>query len=292
MNLNLHLLRIFYHVVECQGFSKAADRLFISQSAVSKGIKEFENQLGLALIERGITGTKLNRGVKLTAHGEALFKHARGIFALERATLNDLRDRIELKQGRIIIGASTTVASYWLPQYLATFYKQHPNIELIIKVANTQNIHQQLLNCEIDLAIVEGFVEDDRIMLQTWQEEELNIITAPHINLMLEDLNQCVWLVREEGSGTYKVTEDMLKKLAITPKQRIRLASNEGIARAVAAGLGIAILPACMTEELVCLNKLKRFKHPLCPILTRTLYLLQLRARPLSPLAQAFINLL
>ena len=151
--MNLHLLRIFAAVAEHRSFSRAASALFISQPAVSKAVRQLEQQLDLPLLERGAGGA---RGVRLTESGQALFEHARGIFALERAATEEVRARVGLKQGRLGVGASTTIAGYWLPSYAAQFARQVPGAQLQIRVGNTQAVTAALIGCEIDLALVEG----------------------------------------------------------------------------------------------------------------------------------------
>src|SRR5215469_14608681 len=180
--MNLHLLRIFAAVAEHRSFSRAATALFISQPAVSKGVRQLEQQLDLALIERGPPGAR-GRGVRLTESGEALFEHARGIFALERAAAEEVRARIGLKRGRLVVGASTTVAGYWLPRYAAHFARRVPAAELQIRVGNTQIIGHALIDCEIDLALVEGQVNDERIAATHWRDDELQIIAHPDVRL-------------------------------------------------------------------------------------------------------------
>ena len=125
-HLNLHLLRLFAAVVEHRGFSRAADALFVTQSAVSKGVRELERQLNLALLDRSSTDGG-RRGVRLTDAGEALYRHARALFAMEKAALEDVRDRVGLHRGRLRIGASTTVAGYWLPPALARLRRKLGN---------------------------------------------------------------------------------------------------------------------------------------------------------------------
>ena len=107
MRLNLHLLRVFFTVAELRSFSRAAEALFISQPAVSKAVRELECQIGLPLLERGAGGPKSARGVQLTPDGAAVFEHARGIFALERAAIEDVQARVGLQRGRLRVGAST-----------------------------------------------------------------------------------------------------------------------------------------------------------------------------------------
>src|SRR5438309_11871436 len=125
MHINLHLLRIFCAVAEHKSFSRAADTLFVSQPAVSKAVRELERQLELPLLERGAAGAK---GVRLTANGAALFDHGRGIFALERAAAEDIRARVGLKRGRLAVGASTTIAGYWLPPYAAAYRSEERRV--------------------------------------------------------------------------------------------------------------------------------------------------------------------
>ena len=140
--MNLHLLRIFLAVAERRSFSRAADQLCISQPAVSKGVQALESELDLALIESAaVAGTK---GVRLTEGGTALAEHARGIFALEKAATEEVRARVGLKRGRLLIGASTTVAGYWLAPYLKALMSLLPDIDVRVRMGNTDVIAQAL----------------------------------------------------------------------------------------------------------------------------------------------------
>ena len=298
--MNLHLLRIFATVAEQRSFSRAASALFISQPAVSKAVQQLEQQLDLSLIERGGGGPRGTRGVRLTDAGQALFEHARGIFALERAAAEEVRARVGLQRGRLSVGASTTIAGYWLPAYAAEFTRQFPKIQLQIRVGNTQAIGRALIDCEIDLALVEGQVNDPRIVAAHWRDDRLQIIAPPHHPLTrrrrpsVNELNTQVWLVREPGSGTREVTDRLMRTHGIEPERTIEFGSNEGIARAVAAGLGVAMLPVLTVRELLRMGEVRTLNplHPAASALTRPLQLLQLRERPPSALVRAFCELL
>jgi DNA-binding transcriptional LysR family regulator len=298
--MNLHLLRIFCAVAEQRGFSRAAGSLMISQPAVSKAVRELERQLDLPLIERGAGGPRGAKGVRLTESGQALFDHARGIFALERAATEEVRARVGLKRGRLVVGASTTIAGYWLPAYAAEFGRQYPSIQLQIRVGNTQTIGQALIGCDIDVALVEGVINDPRIVASHWRDDELQIIAhagAPFARRRKptrDDLNAQLWLLREPGSGTREVSDRMMRAHRIEPERTVEFGSNEGIARAVAAGLGIAMLPARVVRELTRMGEVRAvaLPHSPAPALMRPLYLLQLRERPPSPLVRRFCELL
>lgn len=293
MQLNLHLLRIFFAVAEQRSYTRAAEKLCITQPAVSKAMREIEYQLNLPLIERG-GGTQGIKGVCLTDSGQALFEHARGIFALERGAIEDIQARVGLAKGRLVIGASTTIAGYWLPVYVAQFLRDFPSIELKIVVGNTQAMSHALIDCQIDMAFVEGSVADARITAIHWRDDKLAMIAhpdaaiTPHHQPSMNELNQHVWLVREQGSGTLDVSMNVMEKLGIQPAHCIEMGSNEGIARAVAAGAGIALLPKQVVQELILLGAVKELNFVAADMLNRPLFLLQLKERPASPLMRAF----
>src|SRR5690606_24324084 len=213
MRLNLHLVRIFHTVAEEGSFSAAARRLHISQPAVSKAVSELERHLDTALLERA--GGRRGQSMMLTEAGAALDAHARSIFALERAAVEEVQQRRGLKRGSLVVGASTTIASYWLPHYLKTFAKRWPDIDLRLVVANTQAISEDLLDCKLDLALVEGPVHVSGLAHYPWREERLVIVGPPHSPEEVADLAKGTWLVREVGSGTREVSFEILAKLGI-----------------------------------------------------------------------------
>ena len=294
--INLHLLRIFFVVADQRSFSRAAEHLFISQPAVSKAVRELEHQLGLPLIERGVPGSR--KSMLLTESGTAMFEHARGIFALERVALEDVRARVGLKRGELIIGASTTIAGYWLPEYAARFLAEHPSVRLEVRVGNTHEISEELIDCNIDLALVEGVVSDERIASAHWKDDELHIVARADSQLArrrkpgIAELDAEAWLLRETGSGTREFSERMMVEHGINPQRIIEFGSNEGIVRAVAAGLGVGVVPARTARELYMLKEIKAVNYPHAGVLLRPLFLLALKGRPLSPLARSFRDML
>jgi len=293
--MNLHLLRIFLAVAERRSFSRAAEQLFISQPAVSKGVRALEAELDLLLIERGVGSLK---GVRLTEGGVSLADHARGIFALEKAATEEIRARVGLKRGRLVIGASTTVAGYWLAPYLKALTSVLPDIDVRVRMGNTDVIAQALIACDIDVALVEGAVTDARVDSEHWRNDPLQVVAHPRVEFLqrskprLRDLDEQVWLVREAGSGTQQVAERIMLENNIRPMRTLEIGSNEGIARAVAEGLGVAILPQRVVRELIAIGEISSLEFPELFLLTRPLFLLQLKQRPTSPLVRAFCQVL
>ena len=302
MRLNLHLLRVFHHVVEEGSFSAAARRLHISQPAVSKAVAELERQLDLALLERA--GGKGTPGLRPTEAGAGLNAHARAIFSLERAAVHELERRSGLRQGELVIGASTTIASYWLPVYLQAYASEWPGIDLKVVVANTQSIVEDLFDCRLDIGLVEGPVHMEGVAHHPWREERL-VIVAPTgfggagaappsgaTRVSAQELAAHRWLVRESGSGTREVSFDLLARQGVVPADRIEIGSNEGIARAVAAGLGVAMLPYAVVEDLLALGRVVELHAHGISGFSRSLYRLERRDRPPSPAVRAFLDIL
>ncbi|RQO46274.1 LysR family transcriptional regulator [Variovorax sp. KBW07] len=301
--MNLHLLRLFVAVAETGSFSRAAEGLWISQPAVSKGIRELENQLDLTLIERGAsTGTGSGKGLRLTEAGASLLTHARGIFAMERAALDDVRARVGVQRGSLTIGASTTVASYWLPPYIAAFCAAYPAVVPRVTVGNTQWVCEQLLECRIDLALVEGRVDEERIEVSEWKADPLTLVVAPDSGSDLprrtvtaEALGHQNWILREPGSGTRQATEALCEAHGISAPPWMEMASNEAIARTVASGVGISMLPRVVVADMLALGTLRELKLAGgggAAALSRPLYRLALKNRPLAPAALKMVELL
>ena len=300
--MNLHLLRIFHRVAEVGSFSLAAQAMHISQPAVSRAVRELEIQLGLPLLERGQSGSKVRHGVQLTVSGQLIYRHAQGIFTLEQRAEQEIAQIVGLQRGSLAIGASTTVAGYWLPPQLASFNQTHPDIEVTLRVGNTQEVVQWLSDCRVDIGLVEGEVAprsaaDPLLDILPWQREPLLLLAAPHhalasgtVAVSHDSLSGCHWLLREPGSGTRLVCERFWHEHGIRPASHSEIASNEAIARMVAAGAGIALLPQVQIQDLLQLGALAVLRLPSVPRVERQLYTLRLQGRSPSPALQVFIR--
>lgn len=283
MRLNLNALRVYYWVARLGSFTGAAEQLFISQPAVSKAVKELEHSLSLSLIVRSSS----TRTLMLTEAGKTLFEHARGIFAIEKSAVEDMALMANAGKGSLTVGASTTVASYWLPSYLAEFRAKYPDIHLELVVANSRDIEQKLLDAQLDVALVEGPSHIQSIQVIPWVKESMGLWVSYSEKFNARD---CTWLLREEGSGTREVALSIIKNNGWKVEKEIRLGSNEAIARAVSQGLGVSFLPDIVCDELSQLKKIHRVIET--NVNARTLFFLRLNQRPFTPSAKHFFNLL
>jgi DNA-binding transcriptional LysR family regulator len=258
MSLNLHLLRLFATVVRTGSFSRAAETLHISQPAISKGVRDFELQVGCRLLDR------TPKGVRPTREGQALARHADALFAAERAAEDELLSLRNLDSGSLRIGASTTIATYMIAEYLGIFHRKYPGIELHLVSANTRDIANLMTAHEIEVALVEGPVEGDDLISEPWRTDIMSLIVGPYhrfasLELPIDRvaLRDEILIVRESGSGSREVVAQALSAHGVEPKQTLEIGSTEAIKQAVAAGLGISIVSTAAIDDQVKLGRLK-----------------------------------
>lgn len=258
MSLNLHLFRLFATVVQTGSFSRAADILSISQPAISKGVRDFELQVGCRLLDR------TRKGVRPTREGQALARHAETLFAAERAAEDELRSLRSLDSGSLRVGASTTIATYMIAEYLGSFHRTYPGIDLHIVSANTRDIADLMVRHEIEIALVEGPVEDDNLVSEPWRTDVMNLIVGPLHRLAsskrsvdCSELEQEILIVREPGSGSREVVTQALAAQRIEPRSTLEIGSTEAIKQAVAAGVGVSIVSTVAVDDQVRLGRLK-----------------------------------
>lgn len=271
--------------------SRAAERLFISQPAVSKQIGELEAALGVSLFDR------LPRGLRLSAAGEALAGHARRLFAVEAEAEQAISEIKGLVQGKLTIGASLTVGGYLLPKLLGAYHKQYPGITLQLEIANTQIVQQKLRENALDFGLTEGFADDPALDAEIFAEDTLTAIVPPGHPLLGEPsvtaARFCAepLLLREPGSGTREVVERALLHREIIVRPALSLGSTEAIKQGVMAGLGVAIVSRLALETELTLGLL--YPLPLSDLaIVRPLHLARLRGKSNSAAAQAFLRLL
>jgi DNA-binding transcriptional LysR family regulator len=288
MPLNLHLLRLFATVAKTGSFSRAAATLQLSQPAISQGVRDFELQLGCRLLDRS------HKGVKPTREGRALMRHAQSMFAAERAAEEELKSLRGLDSGSLRIGASTTIATYLLPEYFGQFHRKHPGIDLHLVSANTRDIADLMLKHEIEIALVEGPVEEDGLLSEPWQTDIMTMIAAPFHPFAREDvpidparLADEMLVIREPGSGSREVVHQALAAHAIRPSRTLEIGSTEAIKQLVAAGVGVSIVSRAAVKDQVALQRLKMIDIDGARI-ERTLWQLKVPGRLSIPAADAF----
>jgi DNA-binding transcriptional LysR family regulator len=286
--MNRNHVALFHAVAESGSISGGAERLRISQPAVSSQLAELEAALGVRLFDR------LPRGVRLTEAGLLLSQYAHRMAALENDAGHVMAEFLGLKRGRLAIGASTTIGSYLIPEILAAFHEEYPDIELRLEIANTEGIQRILGDGDIELALTEGLIENESLDSEVFHEDELvPIVRARHplirTGATLRQLHEEPWILREPGSGTRAVIERHLKRFHLTVKPVISIAGTEAIKRAVMAGMGIAVVSRLSVESELRAKTLAVLPIPEL-VIPRPLHLQTRKGHHPGPAAGAFIN--
>ena len=233
--MNRNHLAIFHAVAEGESFSKGAERLMVSQPAVSKQVRELERSLGTPLFDR------LPKGIRLTGAGEVLAGYARRMAAVEDEAGRAMAELRGLRRGRLAVGASLTIGTYLLPELLGAFRRRWPDVELRAEIGNTRHVRRLLAEGVLDVALIEGPPDpafDLDLDRKVFQEDELVAVAPPgHPLLRRPRVTAKVFcreplILREEGSGTRAVVEQALARKGVTAAPAFVLATNEAVNRA------------------------------------------------------------
>ena len=225
-------LKVFYTVARRLSFTKAAAELYITQPAVTKHIKELEQQLNAQLFVRN------GNSIVLTTAGKILIQYAEKIFQTYTDLETELAQLNNLESGTLHIGASTTVAQTILPRILALFKKTYPAVAFTFIQGNTDMITQMVLAEKVDIAIVEGAAHYPQIAYAPFAKDEIVLITRANNQLSkkpeitLKQLLNVPLILREAGSGTLDIIFNALNNAGINPKDlqvEIRLESSIAI---------------------------------------------------------------
>lgn len=225
-------LKVFYTVAQRLSFTKAAADLFVTQPAVTKHIKELEQQLNVQLFRRNGTS------ISLTPAGKILLQYAEKIFQTYTELETELAQLNKMEAGTLHIGASTTVAQTILPRLLAMFKRTYPEVTFNFVQGNTDLITQLVLAEKIDIAIVEGAAHYPQIAYSPFAKDEIVLVTRANNQLSKKaeitpkQLLNIPLILREAGSGTLDIIFNALTDAGINPKDlqvEIRLESSIAI---------------------------------------------------------------
>jgi DNA-binding transcriptional LysR family regulator len=289
--MNLNHLAIFHAVAQAGSMTLGAERLDISQPAVSKQVQELEGALGIQLFDR------IGRRVHLSQAGELLADYARRLFALAHEAEAAMADVRAVGRGRLVVGASTTIGTYLLPGVVAAFWRRHPKVELLVEIENTEQVHRRLAGLELDVGLTEGFVEEEELDAEIFHRDELVVIAPPGHRLVgnprvpRSAVREEPFILREPGSGTRAVEERALARLKLPVRVVMALGSTEAIKRVVAEGVGLAIVSRLAVHAECAAGTLAVLPVAGLPI-ERPLHLVRRKGRRDGPALQAFCGVL
>ncbi|UOF91955.1 LysR family transcriptional regulator [Fodinisporobacter ferrooxydans] len=250
------LLLTFVTVAEKRSFTRAAEELHLTQSAVSREIEALEAEYETKLFDR------TNKSVRLTRAGEILYYHGKNIVSEYYTAYRIISDLTGTAVGNLAIGSGYTFGEYLLPHAVAKFKSLYPLITPKITIMNSKRIGIQVLQHEVDLGIVDGKIELKGVTTQPFAQDEMMIV-APRGHWLsrldevnIRDLVDETWILRESGSGTRSVIDRVFRDLGFSPISVMEFGSNQIIKESVQAGLGISIISKWVFQKEVNFNLL------------------------------------
>jgi DNA-binding transcriptional LysR family regulator len=289
--LNFNQFRVFYHAAKHLNFTVAAGELFITQPAVTSQIKSFEAFCNLKLFK------KKGRRVYLTDEGKSLYAYAAKIFKYEKEIENTIDDMRELKRGILSLGTTKAYARYFMPLMITTFHKSYPNIKIQLNEGSSQDMIHSLLDFKIEVAVIARVEDNPEVHFFPFSREEMIVIvSSDHLlnrkkTITFKDLSAEPFIMKEKGSGTRKLVEELFEAEQCTPDILMETSNTEFIKQLVQRGEGVSFV----VREAVA-TELKEKMLASVPLEGPKVYLdvniAYLKDQVLSPPANAFVNTL
>ena len=284
MHITLRQLEVFTEVLKSGSTTQASQRLALSQSAVSAALTDLEGQLGVQLFDR------VGKRLVVNEHGRLL--DPRALALLEQAT--DIEQLFREDNGAIRVFASSTIGNYILPEVIARYRRDFPELPLDMSVGNSQEVINAVTDFRVDIGLIEGPCHTADIIAEPWLEDELVVFGPPDSpfvqgEVTLKQLAAAPWILREQGSGTREIVDYLLLSHLPEIHLGMELGNSEAIKHAVRHGLGISCLSRRVIAEQLESGKLKEINVPL-PKMVRTLWRIRHRQKHLSSALQRFLR--
>ena len=259
--INIAELKVFVTAAEEMNFSRAAQRLHLSQSAVSQNIQSIERTYRVELFVRH------GRSVQLSEAGKSILPMARDVLNSARLLEDALSNVNGEVAGDLSIGCATTSGRYFIPNLLASFQRDYPHVRTRVSLMRRQDVLDGLLDQTLNIGIIGRFVEHRDLQIQPLLEDRVILIVPAHhpwANLKQvkpADVLEQPFISREVNSGTYEVLFDNLRRHGIDPDNLnvvMQLGDAEAVEMAVEKGIGITFISEMMAARSLALGRVKK----------------------------------
>ncbi|MCP4665803.1 MAG: LysR family transcriptional regulator, partial [Deltaproteobacteria bacterium] len=284
-------LRVFYHAAKNLSFTKAAESLFITQPAVTAQVKHLENHCDLKLFK------KKGRQVHLTEEGVTLYGYARKLFEYEGEIEGAIEDMRKLKRGILRLGTTKAYARYFMPFLITSFHEAYPHVKIHLDEGSSLDMIHSLLDLKNEVAVIAKAEDNPDVSFIPFSHEELVLIVARGHRLTrekgisLEDLADEPIIMKETGSGTRKLVNELFAQNNCTPNVLMETSNTEFIKQLVQRGDGVSFV----VREAVA-AELQEKKLATVPVKGRQVFLdvsiAYLKDQRLSRPGQAFLDIL
>jgi len=286
-------LKSFHRVAVTGSFTHAARDLFLTQPAVSQQIQLLEHRLGTKLFDR------LGKGVGLTSEGKVLFSYTARLFQIYdeiEMLFGQLRD---LETGRITIGSTAVIGTYFLPQIIGGYNKKYPGIDIDMRMGNSYAVLNMLISGQVDLGFAGRLKIDPRLNSVLVHREKLLLVSSPdnplteRATVSVDELGKIPFIWREKGTQTRALVKKWFEhKMGRNyPKKSIELQNLEAAKRTVVEGYGLTIIPEISVRRELHVGLLKRINLNGFD-LSFDYYLFYKKEKIFSKAAEAFLEMM
>lgn len=283
--VTLGQLRSFLAVASTGSVRRAAERLVVTQPAVSSAVASLQREVGIALVARD------GRGLRLTPAGVVFAHYARRALGLLDEGLAAAEGTASPERGRVRLAAVTTAGERIVPRLLASFRHSYPDAEVVLEVGNRVHVWDLLTHHEVDLAIGGRPPGAQPFVSLATRPNTLIVVGpagGPSRMASQEELAGATWLLREPGSGTRETAEELLRDLDVVPPV-LSIGSNGAILESVRIGLGITLISRDAVGPELETGRLVEWHHPGLP-LRREWHLVGRADEDLTPTARLMLD--
>jgi DNA-binding transcriptional LysR family regulator len=285
--MNFTHLAAFDAVAQTGSVTAAAERLHVSQPALTREIRELEERLGVALFDR------MPRGMQLTEAGRLLAEYAGQIFRLADAAEVAVGEFAGLKRGHLVIASSRTIGTYLMPALMDVYRDLYPGVTIELVISNTEQVKSAVLGQRCQLGLIEGSYGDGAFDVMSLGDDEIIAVAGPNHplaqrrRLNAAALSDVELVMREEGSGTREVVEEAYAAHGLALEPGLVVGSQEAIKRLLRIGHAVSwVSRLSVRDELEAGNLVEL---PITDIrVVRQLNMLWRKNQSLSPAARAF----
>ncbi|HVG19925.1 MAG TPA: selenium metabolism-associated LysR family transcriptional regulator [Blastocatellia bacterium] len=290
MRLDLNLLEVFCCVYKEGSFSRAAQKLRLSQPTVSGHIKNLEDHLGAKLFNR------LPRQVVPTRAGEILYRRGQTIMSERESALQELKRFLNRIEGSLAICCSTIPGEYLMPQIVASFHELFPAVVIEMNVSDSQRVCDDVLSGKAELGFAGAKIETVGLEFRHFASDEMVLVVPDNPEwreveaIGLDDLAAKPMLVREEGSGTRLAFEKRIGRSLGEFNVVGYFGSSNSIKGAIKSGLGVSVLSLLSIKSEIESGAFKAVKIDGMPALRRDFFAIFNKHLTLSPIAEEFLD--
>ena len=284
-------LAAFCAVVERRSFSQAAERLGVTQPAVSLQVRALEKRLGTQLLDRS------GRRVEPTEAGWRLYRGAQRMLTLEDQLLAEVAASSEGElAGDLVLGASTGPAAVVVPVVLGEFQRENPGVRVFLTVSDTHSVVERVAARELELGIVGAARRHRGVRFEPFFSDEVILVCPPGHrfsgrSVSLDELREEPLILMQEGAGVRQIVEDALRRQGIRLRDldvRLELGLQESVRRAVEAGYGVTFISRTAVEAELAAGRLTEARVEGLEA-TREISLASASGRARSRIADAFV---